>query len=208
MDNVIEYKDFAELLLNEHIETELLTGIGKAYGAELLIRKKRGALNGWLSYTYSRSFVKVESEISEETINNGDWFPSRLDKPHNLNIVLNYNFNKSNSFSANFTFSSGRLIAAPDSYYIIDDVYIPEYTSRNQYRIPDYHRLDISYTIKRNVIRKKRYKDSFTISIYNLYARKNAYSIFFRKNTGSATNVYKLSVLGTIFPSVTYNFEF
>jgi hypothetical protein len=208
LKNVIEYKDFAELLLNEHLETELLSGDGRAYGAELLIRRKKGRLNGWLAYTYSRSFVKIEGEIEAETVNKGEWYPSRLDKPHNFNIVLNYNFNKSNAFSANFTYSSGRPITVPGSYYIVDGVFIPEFSGRNEFRIPAYHRLDISYTIKRNVIKKKRYKDSFTFSIYNLYARKNTYSVFYRKNISTGSNAYRLSVLGTIFPSFTYNFEF
>ena len=208
MNNVIEYKDLAELLLNDHLETELLSGIGKGYGAELFIRRKKGRLNGWLSYTYSRSYVKIDEDIPQETINNGEWFPSRLDKPHNFNLVLNYNFNKSNFFSANFTFSSGRPIAVPGSYYIVDGIVIPEFTDRNEFRLPDYHRLDISYTIKRNVIKKKRYKDSFTFSLYNLYGRKNTYSVFFRKNVATGGNAYRLSVLGTIFPSITYNLEF
>ena len=208
MKNVIEYKDFAELLLNNHLETELISGDGQAYGAEVLVRRKKGRLNGWMAYTYSRSYVKIGGENEEETINNGEWYPSTLDIPHNFNIVLNYNFNKSNIFSANFTYRSGRPITIPGSFYIVDDVFIPEVTGRNELRIPPYHRLDISYTLKRNVIRKKRYKDSFTFSIYNLYARKNTYSIFYRKNLSRGTNAYRLSVLGTIFPSFTYNFEF
>jgi hypothetical protein len=206
--NLLEYKDLPELLLNENLETELLTGIGKAYGAELYIRKKRGRLNGWLSYAYSRVFSKVDGPTPEERINEGDWFPSTLDKPHNLNLVFNYNINKSNSFSFNFTYNSGRPIAVPAASYYVDYILVPHYTERNQYRIPDYHRLDVSYTVKRNVIRKKKYKDSFTFSVYNLYARKNAYSIFFKNDRGTLTNAYKLSVLGTIFPSITYNFEF
>lgn len=208
LKNVIEYKDFAELLLNEHLETELISGEGQAYGAELLIHRKKGRLNGWLAYTYSRSLVRVVGDNETETINDGEWYPSRLDMPHNFNIVMNYNFNKSNIFSANFTYRSGRPITIPGSFYIVDDVFIPEVTGRNEFRIPPYHRLDISYTLKRNVIKKKRYKDSFTFSIYNLYARKNTYSIFYRKNISRGTNAYRLSVLGTIFPSITYNFEF
>jgi hypothetical protein len=206
--NLIEYKDLPELLLNDHLETEILSGIGKAYGAELFIRKKRGRFNGWLSYTYSRVFSKVDGPSPEERINNGEWFPSKLDIPHNLNVVFNYNINKSNSFSVNFTYNTGRPIAVPAANYYVDNIIVPHFTERNQYRIPDYHRLDVSYTIKRNVVRKRRYKDSFTFSIYNLYARKNAYSIFFRNDRGTLSNAFKLSVLGTMFPSITYNFEF
>ena len=206
--NLVEYKDLPDLLLNDNLETELLPGIGRAYGAELYVRKKKGRLNGWFSYTYSRSLVKIDGPTDEEKINNGDWFSSKFDKPHNIDLVMNYNINKSNIFSASFTYNTGRPVAIPVANYIVDDVNLPHYADRNQYRIPDYHRLDISYTIKRNVIRKKRYKDSFTISIYNLYARRNAFSVFFKKEEGTPSNAYKLSILGTMFPSFTYNFEF
>jgi hypothetical protein len=151
---------------------------------------------------------KIDGTNPGEQINSGNWFPSKLDRPHNLNILFNANLNKSNIFSANFTFLSGRPITAPSGGYILNGMVLANYSERNQYRIPDYHRLDISYTIKRNVIKKRRYKDSFTFSIYNFYGRKNAYSIFFRKNQGTTANAYKVSVLGSIFPSFTYNFEF
>ena len=206
--NLMEFKDLPDLLLNDHIETELLVGKGKSYGGELYIRKRRGKYNGSFSYSYARTFSRINGSNTEEKINNGDWFSSKLDRPHNLNIVFNININKSNTFSANFTYLSGRPITAPLSNYKQGDIVVPFYSERNQYRIPDYHRLDISYTIKRNIIKKRRYKDSFTISIYNLYGRKNAYSIFFRKRPGSQANAYKLSIIGTVFPSITYNFEF
>ncbi len=206
--NLIEFKDLPDLLLNDHIETELLAGKGMSYGGELYIRKRRGKYSGSLSYGYARTFSKINGSNPEKTINAGDWFPSKLDRPHNLNIVFNININKSNTFSANFTYLSGRPITAPLSNYKQEDIVVPYYSERNLYRIPDYHRLDISYTIKRNIIKKRRFKDSFTFSIYNLYARKNAYSIFFRRRPGSPANAYKLSIIGTVFPSITYNFEF
>jgi hypothetical protein len=206
--NIIEFKDLPDLLMNDHIETELLSGAGISYGGELYIKKRYGKIHGSLSYSFSRTLSKIDGPSSEEEINQGKWFPSKLDRPHNLNILFNANLNKSNTFSANFTFLSGRPITAPAGGYVVNGMVLPNYSERNQYRIPDYHRLDISYTIKRNVIKRRRYKDSFTFSIYNLYGRKNAYSIFFRKNQGTSVNAYKLSVLGTIFPSITYNFEF
>lgn len=206
--NIIEFKDLPELLSNDHIETELLSGNGISYGAELYIKKRYGKINGSLSYSFSRTMSKIDGTNPGEQINSGNWFPSKLDRPHNLNILFNANLNKSNIFSANFTFLSGRPITAPTGGYILNGMVLANYSERNQYRIPDYHRLDISYTIKRNVIKKRRYKDSFTFSIYNFYGRKNAYSIFFRKNEGTTANAYKLSVLGSIFPSFTYNFEF
>ena len=208
MDNVVDYKDFAELFLNNHIETELISGKGKYYGIELFVKKKRGKFTGWLSYAYSRSMIQVLDEIRDESVNNGDWFPSRLDQPHNLTIVGNYNINRTNQFSFNFTYVTGRPLTGPNSNYELDGYIIPNYSERNEYRIPDYHRLDVSYTIKRGVFRTSRYNDSFTFSIYNLYGRKNAYSVYFKRDSESVIGAYKLSILGSMLPSVTYNFNF
>ncbi len=208
LHNVVEYKDLPELLLNDHLETELLSGIGKAYGAELSIRKVSGVLTGWLSYTYSRTFSKVKGNSTEETINQGDWFPSNFDKPHNLNLSVNIKANRRSQFAVNFNYSTGRPITAPIANYFIGATVIPHYSARNRYRIPDYHRLDVSYTIDSNIIRRKKVKGSLTFSLYNVYARNNAFSVFFRRDLQSTASAYKLSVLGSIFPAVTYNFEF
>lgn len=206
--NIIDYRNLPDLLLNDHIETELQSGTGRSYGAELYIRKRKGKINGWMSYTWSRTMEKVVGSTPEEKINNGRWFPSKLDRPHNLNVGFRFNMNRSNVFSANFTYLSGRPVTIPSANYIVDQIVLPDFSGRNNYRIPAYHRLDISYTIKRNIIRNKRYRDSFTISLYNVYARKNAYSIYFSHIKGSVNNAYKLSVLGSVFPSITYNFEY
>ncbi len=206
--NLIEYKDLPDLILNPAIETELVTGIGKAYGAEIFIKKKTGKLNGWLSYTYSRSLRKVENEFTEETINMGNWYPANFDQPHNLNIVFNAELNHRNLFSANFSYNRGRPVTAPITTYFINSVLVPHYSERNQFRIPDYHRLDISYTVKTSNFRRQKYNGSFTFSIYNIYSRKNAYSVFFKREMQNVSNAYKLSVLGSAFPAVTYNFNF
>jgi hypothetical protein len=208
LDNVIEYKDFPDIYLNDHLETELISGKGRFYGIELLIKKKRGKFNGWLSYSYSRSKVRIEDEERGEYVNNGDWFPSRLDQPHSVNLVGNFNLNKTNQLSFNFTYSTGRPLTGPNSNYDLDGYIIPNYSDRNEFRLPDYHRLDVSYTIQRGVFKTSRYEDSFTFSIYNLYARNNAYSIYFKRDKKSIIGAYKLSILGTMLPSVTYNFNF
>lgn len=208
LENIIEYKDFPELYLNDHLETELLSGQGKSYGLELYIKRKTGKLNGWISYTYSRTFNKISDPSRNEEINRGEWFPSKFDQPHNLNLVGNLNFNKTNQLSFNFTFATGRPITGPDSNYAVDGTIVPNFSDRNEYRIPNYHRLDVSYTIQRGLFRTSRYNDSFTISIYNLYARKNAYSIYFKRSKSEPYGAYKLSILGTMLPSFTYNFNF
>lgn len=208
MENVVEYKDFPELFLNDHLETELLAGMGKAYGVEVFIKKKTGKFNGWLSYAYARSFVQLNDESRNEVINQGEWFPSKFDQPHNLSIVGNYNFDKSNQFSLNFTYATGRPLTGPDANYGLDGVIIPNFSDRNKFRLPDYYRLDVSYTIKRGLLRTVKYKDNFTFSVYNLLARRNAYSIYFKRDKSNNFGAYKLSILGTFLPSVTYNFMF
>lgn len=208
LDNVVEYKDFPSLFLSDHLETELISGNGRSYGIELFVKKKSGRFNGWLSYAYARSLVQIVDEQRDEMVNNGEWFPSRLDQPHNINLVGNFNINKTNQLSFNFTFSTGRPLTGPNSNYSLDGYIIPNYSDRNEFRIPDYHRLDVSYTIQRGIFRTSRYNDSFTFSIYNLYARENAYSIYFVRDNQSIIGAYKLSILGTMLPSITYNFSF
>jgi hypothetical protein len=208
MNNLVEYKDFPDLYQNRHLETELLTGQGMSYGLEFYIKKKTGKFNGWLSDTYSRTLMKIDHETLGEQINRGEWFPSKFDQPHNLSIVGNFNFNKTNQLSFNFSFATGRPLTGPNSNYRLDDYIVPNYSDRNEYRLPNIHRLDVSYTIQRGVFRTYRYKDSLTFSIYNLYARQNAYSIYFKRDRQNVFGAYKLSILGTMLPSVTYNFQF
>lgn len=208
IEQLVEYKDLPQLLQNELLETELLTGEGRAYGAELAIKRNKGRWTGQLAYTFSRSERQVMGATPETTINNGDWFPSNFDSPHNLNLVFKYQVNRRHLFSANFTYRKGRPITAPVAAYSIGTVEIPHFSPRNLFRIPDYHRLDLAYTFNRNAVRTKRFKGSLTISMYNIYFRKNAFSIFFRRSAGSPANAFRLAVLGTAFPSVTYNFNF
>lgn len=208
MENIVEYKDFPKLFLNDHLETELLSGIGKSYGLELYIKKKTGKVTGWLSYTFARTYIKIADNTGNEEINRGEWFPSKYDQPHNLSIVGNINLNRTNQLSFNFTYATGRPLTGPDSNYGLSGAIIPNYSDRNKFRLPDYHRLDVSYTIQRGLLRTHRYKDSFTFSIYNLYGRKNAYSIYFKRDFSNLIGAYKLSILGSMLPSITYNFQF
>ncbi len=218
INNFIEYKNFAQLLLNNHLETELLTGIGRSYGAEIFLKKLTGKLTGWLSYTYSKTEVKVIGNGPEETLNNGEWFPSNYDKTHSLSIVSKVKIGKKSSFNANFTYNTGRPISAIISTYKVGSTAVPQFSERNKYRIPDYYRFDISFTIAENIwkhrigrdLKARRYKDSFTFSIFNLLARKNAYSVFFvlPDEFYLTPQPHKLSVLGAAFPSITYNFKF
>lgn len=220
--DLVDYRDGANLLLNPTLETELLRGDGRSYGAELLVKKSKGKLTGWASYTYSRSWRQVNGLLPEERINGGNWYPSNNDRPHDFKLVLDIKTYRRWSFAVNFNYSSGRPITAPEAGYALStdfgfeginigefpDITIANYAQRNQFRIPDYHRLDFSMTYEPNLKKDKRWKESWTFSIYNLYGRKNAYSIFFQDTASSRPQAYKLSVLGRPFPSITYNFTY
>ncbi|HHP7242484.1 MAG TPA: carboxypeptidase-like regulatory domain-containing protein [Cyclobacteriaceae bacterium] len=208
IDNIVEYKNLADLLINNQIETQLVAGDGEAYGAELLLKKATGRLTGSFAYTYSRSKNTINGDFQDEVINNGEAFPANFDQPHNVNLTLNYNVNKKNELSVNFTYRSGRPVTAPIASFRQGQTVIPHFSERNQFRIPDYHRLDVAYTINRGRVKRQRFKSSLTFSIYNLYSRNNAFSVFFRQDNASVTNAFKLTVLERIFPSVTYNIEF
>ena len=214
LQNLLEYKNGAELLMNNHIETELLLANGYSYGIEFFAKKNEGRLNGWISYTYSRTFRKGESEFSSENINGGNYYPSVYDKPHDLSAVMNYKISRRWRFSGNFVFSSGRPITLPEQKYIFDDHQVVVFSDRNKYRMPSYHRMDVSLTLDENLRVKRMWKGSWTFSIYNLYGRKNPYSVFYKKGpTSSATgesryDIYKFSIIGVPVPSITYNFKF
>jgi ferric enterobactin receptor len=214
IQDVTDYKDGANLLIERYPEAYLLQGTGRAYGIEWQLKKNSGKFTGWLSYTFSRAEQLINGDFAEEKINGGKYYPTNYDKPHQVNLVMLYQKNKRVSYSANFTFSSGRAITYPDGKYYIGGIYIPNFTNRNQDRIPDYHRLDIAMTIDPDPDKKARFRGSWTFSIYNLYARQNAYSVFFKSNNNNtaqfynSADTYKLSVFGTIFPAITYNFKF
>lgn len=202
--DILDFKNGAKLLLNETLETDLLQGEGRARGVEFLIRKKEGRVTGWMSYTYSRTELKAISEFDQETVNQGKWYAANYDKPHDLTFVIDYKIGKRVSFNANFTYSTGRPITAPTSSYAIGQLRsLADFSERNQFRIPDYHRLDVAVTVGRGFKKSRKYKSEWNIAIYNLYGRKNPYSIYFDESS----NANKLSILGTV-PSVTYNFTF
>jgi hypothetical protein len=202
VDQLFDYKDFAVLTNNQQLETELLNGIGRSYGLELSVKKKVGEVYGSLSYTLSRSERQIEG------INSGSWYPSNFDKPHDLSFVFNYQPNRRNTLSINFVYGSGRPTTPPVGNYVTSGgLVVPVYALRNAARIPDYHRLDIAYTLGKGYKRDKKFQTSWTISIYNVYARQNAFSVFFTQAAFRGAQANRLAVLGTAFPSLTFNFE-
>ncbi|WP_134087887.1 TonB-dependent receptor [Olivibacter sp. XZL3] len=201
MQNQIDYKNAADLQANEHVEAELVYGVGKSYGLELLMKKRSGRLNGWVSYTLSRSKRRFDE------INDGDWFAARQDRIHNVAIVGMYKFSDRWSFSGTFVYYTGNAVTFPSGKYSIGGKSTWYYTERNGYRMPDYHRLDLGATLESKP--GKRLKSSWTFGIYNAYNRKNAYIIDFRENENdpNVTEAYKVALFG-IIPSVTWNFKF
>jgi hypothetical protein len=207
--DVVDFKDGAAIFLNENIEADLISGISKAYGVELYVSKQLGNPTGWISYTYSRTLRKFDSQIPEERISKGNWFPSNYDKPHDLSATVSYRSNKHTMIGANFTYSTGRPQTVPVNTFDISTLtYIFAFSERNQGRIPDYYRLDLSLTHETKPWYFKDYKVNYVFSIYNVLARKNAYSIFYQNVYGRPPSAYKLSILGSMFPSMSINFEF
>jgi len=207
MQNVIDYKTGSQLTLNKNIEQDILQGKAKAYGAEFLIRKPKGKLNGWISYTYSRTLLQLESNFPTEQINNGQYFPTSYDKPHDVSVVSNYKFTRRYSLSMNFTYSTGRPVTYPVGQYKFGGGYKINYSDRNQFRIPDYVRVDIGVNIEGNHKIKNIASNFWSISVYNLLGRNNPYSIYFKTENGVVKG-YKLSIFGAPIPSITYNFKF
>ena len=205
--NFLDYKVGAQLLLNENIETELLQGEGKAYGVELLLKKQSGRLNGWIGYTYSRTFIKLDSQFDEEKVNNGEFFAANFDKPHDVSVVLNYKFTKRYSLSSNFTYQTGRPITYPIGTYTYGNAEYTLYSDRNKYRVPDYFRLDIGVNVEGNHKIKKLAHSFWNFSIYNVLGRNNPYSVFFVTDQGKV-KAYKTSIFSIPVPTVTYNFKF
>jgi hypothetical protein len=207
INNIKEYKPGASLLLNDHIETEILNGQGKAYGAELSVKKEGNRLTGWLAYTWSRILIKSNSPFPEEQFNDGEYFPASYDKPHNLNLFANLKASRRLLVSSTLNYATGRPITLPVAKYRLGDKVLLHYSDFNQYRIPDYFRIDCSVTLKGSLKADKLFDTSTTFSVYNITGRKNAYSVFYKGDRDRLTG-YKLSIFGTAIPTLTFNFNF
>lgn len=208
INNILDFKDGADLILNDQLETDLLQGKGEAYGVETSIAKNLGRLTGSINYTYSRSLRTINGPYPEERINNGSTYSSNFDQPHIINLVWKYNISRRYFFTGNFTYHSGRPVTTPLSGFLVDNIKVASFSERNQYRIPDYHRLDIAFVLEGNHKRKKFWDGTWTLSFYNLYARRNPYTVFFEDDGNGFLRPYQLSIIGTIVPSLSYSFKF
>ena len=208
MSDYLSYRNSAVLLMNHHLETDVISTNGKAYGVELQVKKPFGKLNGWLSYTFSRTFLRQKEGNLTAPINDGDWFPSEYDRPHEVKAVLNYKFTERYSFSGNFNYATGRPTTIPaGKYYNRVGVLLPYYTERNSYRVPDYMRCDLAFNIEPTHKLTSFLHTSFSIGVYNALGRKNAYNIYYVTEDGRPQG-YKLSVFGSPIPYVSLNIRF
>lgn len=211
-DNLVDYIDGADLLLNEFVEGQVLSGTGRAYGMEFTLEKSSGRFSGWVNYTLARTERLIAG------INNDAWYPSRFDQTHNLNLTGFYELSKRLTLTATFTYNSGTPLTLPSSGYYQQGLFIPNIDddARNNFRIPDYHRLDVSVTLARDPNKpKKRWEGEWVFGVYNLYGRRNAFSIYGsqqdeRLPMGGAADpeAIRFAVLGSMVPSISYNFKF
>ena len=201
MQNQIDYKNGAQLIANENVESQIVFGKGRAYGWELFVKKKYGRFNGWISYTLSRT----ERQFTE--INNGRYFPANQDRTHNLSVVGIYKINKKWTLSADFTYYSGNAVTWPSGKYEVNGQIAFLYTERNAYRMPSYNRLDVGATLQGK--KTKKFDSNWNFSIYNLYGRENPYSITFEQDPDDPSKTRALQyALFRWVPSITYNFKF
>ncbi len=205
--NIVDFKGGTDLVMNTYIERDLVNMEGRAYGLELLLKKPEGRLRWSIGYTYSRTLIRSTGSFTEERINAGKWFPANYDKPNDLILTMNYLYSRRISFSANYTYSSGRPVTYPVASYTIGDIILTHYSERNKYRLPYYSRLDLSLTVNGNLKSKKIAHPHWIFSLYNALGRENVYSIYFR-NEKNVVNGYMLSVFGRPIPSVSFNFDF
>jgi hypothetical protein len=205
--NMVDFKGGTNLIMDDNIEKDVVNVKGKAYGLELVLKKTEGKFRYSIGYTYSRTFIKSLGRFSDEIINSGKWFPANYDKPNDLVVTFNYIYSRRISFSSNYTYSTGRPITYPIASYNISDKVLVTYSDRNEYRIPDYSRLDLALKVSGNLKSHRIAHPDWTFSVYNLLGRQNVYSIYF-DNVGNLVKGYKLSVFGRAIPSVTFSFDF
>jgi len=180
---------------------------GKAYGVEVMVKKPGGKLNGWITYTYSRVLLKMDDPTTGIVVNNGDYYPANYDKPHDATMIGNFRVNHRFSLSANVTYSTGRPITLPVARYNYMGSQRVLYSDRNGYRIPDYFRADFSMNIQGNHKVNQKTHNSWTIGVYNLTGRRNAYSVYYVSENGRV-NGYKMSIFGSIIPFINFNIRF
>jgi len=201
--HALDFKDHAELLLNPKLEGELRFGTAESYGLEFFVKLAQKKFSGWISYTLSRSFRHIAE------INNGNLYPSNYDKPHNISVVVNYNVSERISLGANWVFASGAPVTFPTGRAEVGNIIIPIYSDRNAYRMPAYHRLDLSITLSPKEKPGRKWYGEWNFSVYNAYGRKNAWVINFQQDANDPNITYaEKTYLFSVIPAISYNFKF
>jgi hypothetical protein len=214
LNNIIEYRDGATIVLNKTLDADLLNASGNNYGIELYIKKNTGRLTGWLSYTYSRSTRHTTSVLEKDQINDNNSFSSSFDIPNNLVVNANYHLTRRWRLALIFNYNSGKPITLPELKYNYDGKQYIYYSERNKYRLPDYNRLDFAITFDETLFKKQKWKGSWTLSILNVYGQKNPYSAFYKYDTQPDSkyyrsfNLYNMFIIERPIPTLTYNFSF
>ena len=205
IQNIIDFRDGTEILLNEQVLHQILQGKARSRGLEFSLVKNNGSVRGRIGYTYSLSEISFDSPFPQEQLNGGAFFAANFDRPHQLSIDNEFKLSRLWTLSSSFTLNSGRPVTLPGSSFSYGNVRVFSDITRNNYRIPDYHRLDLAVTLKGSNKKNKKFEHSWTLSVYNVYARKNPFSVYLNAPNGISPRVFQLSVLGTAFPSLTYN---
>ena len=207
MYRYLDYRSGAVLTMNKNIERDVVETQGRAYGLELMIKKPLGKLNGWISYTYSKTELRDNNSVVNEAVNKGKWYPAAYDKPHDVKLIGNFKFTQRYSFSMNVDYSTGRPVTIPVSKYYYSNGYRLYYSERNAYRIPDYFRIDLAFNIEPSHNLRLLLHSTITFGVYNLLGRENAFSVYYN-TSGNSINGYKLSVFGTQIPYINLNIKF
>jgi hypothetical protein len=207
VNGIVEYKDGADFISSEPLETQVLQGFQNSRGIEFMVRKNSDRLTGWLSYAYSRSTITIDGEHTEEQINSGNPYSSNFDKPHSLNVVANYKISRRLSVSSNLVYSTGRPVTMPVATYYAEGRPYLLHSSRNAYRIPNYFRMDLSLNLEGNLKSKKFAHSFWMLSVYNLTGRENAYSVYYEV-VDDQVNGYQLSIFGRAIVTISWNFKF
>ena len=208
MNHYLDYKSAAELILNPHIETDVVETRGKAYGVELLVKKNMGKINGWFSYTYSRTLLQQSDLTAPLPINGGAWYSASYDKPHDIKFVGNYKFTHRVSISLNVDYASGRPVTVPIRRYVYGGGERVLYSDRNAYRIPDYFRMDFAVNIEPSHNLTLFTHSTIVVGVYNITGRKNPYSVYYTAPDGKHVQGYMLTIFGAPIPYISYNIKF
>jgi hypothetical protein len=207
MDDYLDYRSGARLLMNHHIETDVVNTEGRAYGVELMVRRTAGKLNGWASYSYSRTLLRQHDPRIATPVNNGEWYAADYDKPHDVKLVGNYKFTQRYSLSVNCDYSTGRPVSLPVSRHYYAGGEFVYFSERNQYRIPDFFRMDVALNIEPSHHLTALTHSSISLGVYNVTGRRNVYSVYYISEQG-ALKGYQLSIFGVPIPYISYNIKF